>query len=136
MSNNLSQQAEMNEWNGRGAGDHQNLVDGWHAPHVKMLDIYIVIFIKPDYPGFLVEDVIPMSIFFFISPRGRSSPFQGPDAWWSSVRWACNVGVVCHAGTGCEVPLTLASRDWACVGLRKLARLSQEAGWSLLEWKL
>lgn len=115
----------MNEWKGYGAEHQRSLPDGWHASHIKIVDIFVVIFIQLDYPGFLVRDVIPMSILLLF-PHGVAGPLAGPDAWWSSVRWACNVGVVCHAGTGCEVPLTLTSRDWACVGLRKLARPSQE----------
>lgn len=64
-------------------------------------DIFIFI-VKLNYPGFVLVDVITLVHTYFISPRGRSppAPLAGPEAWWSSARWACNVDVVCHAGTG------------------------------------
>lgn len=52
MSNNLSQQDEMNEWKGREAEDHQSLADRLYASHIKILEPYIVILISFGYPGF------------------------------------------------------------------------------------
>lgn len=140
VSNNLYQQDEMNEWKGCEAEDHQSSADGWHASHVKILDIYIFIFIQVRYPGFSIAGVIPMSILLLFphgvaTPPPPPGPLAGPDAWWSSVRSACNVGVLCHAGTGCEVPLTLTSRDWACVGLRKLGTVVTRGKMESARWE-
>lgn len=71
---------------------------------MKILDIddVFIFIVKLNYPGFVPVDVIPMSIPILF-PHGVAAPLAplaGPEAWWSSARWACNVDVVCHAGTG------------------------------------
>lgn len=94
VSNNLSQEDEMNEWKGCEAEDHQSLADGWHASHIKILDNYIVIFIQVNYPGFLLAGVIPPCPFFFYFPTG-SQPPQAP------------LQDRMHGGVACVRPATL-----------------------------